>query len=128
MRQGRLWVGGVFGGCGLGGGVCGGNTNSGGNTQPSEDTFEGNPSDPVTEAIPDKEYEVEEESFSDNHPNLPGLSISYNTLILAFTLDTTIEEANDTLDRINAEIVGGIPGVEGKVEGILFYKSTNAKP
>jgi hypothetical protein len=45
--------------------------------------------------------------------------MSYKILGLAFTLETTLLEADKILKDMNAEIISGIPGRAGEVEGLL---------
>lgn len=56
---------------------------------------------------------------------MSGLYISYNTILLAFTLPTTVQQANAILNQIGAEIVGGLPGAIGEVEGALVVRVPN---
>ncbi|NNF12085.1 MAG: S8 family serine peptidase [Gemmatimonadetes bacterium] len=86
------------------------------------DTLPGNPTAPATTAIPELEYEARDEDFSDDHPELPGLFVSWNTLMLSFGIDVTVVQANVILVGINATIVGGLPGIVGAVEGILTVR------
>ena len=37
-------------------------------------------------------------------------------------MGTTVEEAQALLDELDGEIVGGIQGVEGQAEGILYVR------
>lgn len=67
-----------------------------------------------------------EDDHSEDHPELPGVPVSFNTLALVFDLGVTVGEAQGLLDDIGAEIVGGIPGVEGEAEGILFLRVPTA--
>ncbi|MBW6457351.1 MAG: S8 family serine peptidase, partial [Trueperaceae bacterium] len=82
--------------------------------------------DPVEGAIPSAEFVPREEDYAEDHPDLPGVPISFNTLVLVFEMGTTVGEANDLLSDIGAEIVGGIPGVVGEAEGILFLRVPTA--
>ena len=89
---------------------------------PPLDRLLGDSGDPAAEAIPELDFIARAEDYSDDHPELSGVFISFNTLILSFKLDTTVQEANEVLSEINAEIVGGIPGIADDVEGILFLR------
>ncbi|MDZ7801205.1 MAG: S8 family serine peptidase [Trueperaceae bacterium] len=86
------------------------------------DELAGDPDDPATEAIPQIDFEPSIEDYSDDHPELGGMLVSHDTLLLAFTLDTTVAEANAVLADIDAEIVGGVPGVTGEASGILVLR------
>jgi signal peptidase I len=78
--------------------------------------------DPVESAIPDLEYVPDVGDFSNTHPEMPGIYISFNTALLAFQLGTTVGEANQLLAAADAKVVGGFPGVEGVLPGILFIE------
>ena len=95
-----------------------------GSLTPTSDSqhLPGNATDPATEAIPDLDFIFREEDYSDDHPELGGLMVSFNTLFLVFTLDTTVAEANAILDDLSAEIVGGEPGSAGQIEGVLLLR------
>lgn len=86
----------------------------------------GEESDSVTEAIPRLAYTPRPEDFSTDHPELAGMMISFNTLYLVFSLETTVGEANAILHElepsIGPTIVGGMPGVAGESEGILVLR------
>ena len=85
-------------------------------------TLVGDETEPATEAIPEIEFVAREEDYSEDHPDLEGMPISFNTLMLSFELDTTVSEANAILKDIDAEIVGGLPGVADQAKGILFLR------
>ncbi len=86
------------------------------------DTLVGNPDDPATEAISNMNYVPRAEDYAKDHPKLGGIYLSYNTILLTFTLDTTVAQANAILKDMNAEIVGGFPGVADRAEGILVLR------
>ena len=77
---------------------------------------------PAAEAIPEIEFTARAEDYSEDHPNLEGMPISFNTFMLSFEFDTTVSEANTILKEIDAEIVGGLPGIEGKSKGTLILR------
>jgi len=79
--------------------------------------------DLINDTIPEQAYNPLFEDFSLDHPDIPGIYISYNTVMLAFKLGTTVDQANQVLDDANAEIVGGIPGDAGENPGILIVKT-----
>jgi subtilisin family serine protease len=82
----------------------------------------GAPEEPAAEAVPERDFEARPEDYSTDHPELGGAFVSFNTLLLAFESDVTVGQANDLLTQIDAEIVGGLPGVEGEAEGILMLR------
>ena len=86
----------------------------------------GGVNDPVEEAIPSLAFVPREDDYTEDHPDLPGVPLSFNTLVLVFEQGTTVGEAQALLDDIEAEIVGGIPGVNGEAEGILFLRVPTA--
>ncbi|MDZ7801068.1 MAG: S8 family serine peptidase [Trueperaceae bacterium] len=85
-------------------------------------TLPGEPDDPASEAIPVREFEARPDDYSDDHPELEGVFISFNTLLVAFEPEVTVGQANDLLTEIDAEIVGGLPGVEGEAAGIMMLR------
>jgi formylmethanofuran dehydrogenase subunit C len=82
----------------------------------------GAPASPAGPAIPALPFKARAEDYSTTHPLLPGLPLSFNTLMLSFAPATTVVEANGVLQGLDAEIVGGIPGVSGAASGILFLR------
>jgi len=84
--------------------------------------LEGDPAAPVEGAIPDLAFSPRPGDYRTDHPDLAGAGISYNTLLVAFTLGTTVGEANTILTPLQPEIVGGFPGVTGSVPGVLVLR------
>jgi hypothetical protein len=80
-------------------------------TSGSDSLLAGDGDDPVETAIPEIKFERDEEWDPSN------------TLLLSFELGVTVEMANDVLAETHGEIVGGFPGVEGQVEGILVLRT-----
>jgi Subtilase family len=85
----------------------------------------GSPTSPAAVAVPRIEFTPKARDYTTNHPTLAGSYISYNTILLAFKLNTTVQQANTILDQIGAEIVGGLPGAAGQVEGALIVRVAN---
>lgn len=81
----------------------------------------GNESDPAAGAIPTREFVPRPEDYSDDHPDLPGLPLSHTTLIALVDPSATVGQVNDVLDRVGAEIDGGVTGGDG-IGGILFLR------
>ena len=73
---------------------------------PAATELVGEADEPAAAAVPEMTYEARAEDFSEDHPELPGFPISFNTLLLVFTLDTTVGQANAVLTEIEAEVVG----------------------
>ncbi len=61
-------------------------------------------------AIPAMRYAPRSEDFADDHPDAPGLALSFNTLHVIFQPTAAVGEVNALLRSLNAEIVGGVPG------------------
>jgi hypothetical protein len=89
---------------------------------PPGNGLQGGVDDPVEEAIPSAVFAPREDDYTEDHPDLPGVPLSFNTLVLVFEQGVTVGEANALLRDIGAEIVGGIPGITGEAEGILFLR------
>lgn len=84
--------------------------------------LDGDPAAPVAGAIPDLPFTPRPGDYRTDHPELGGAGISYNTLLVAFTVGTTVGQANAILTPLQPEIVGGFPGVPGSVPGILVLR------
>ncbi len=94
------------------------------------DSIPGDPGALVADAIPDIRYRADYRDFSNDHPSLGGMFLSFNSLAVAFIPGTTVGEANAVLDLIDADIAGGIPGSAGSYEGLLALRlsaSTHAE-
>lgn len=85
------------------------------------DQLAGSPADPAAPAIVKAPFVARAQDYSTTHPGLPGIPISFNTLLLVLRPTTTVGDANALLSQIQAGIVGGIPGTP-QVPGILFLR------
>ena len=81
----------------------------------------GPPGAAATEAIPDLDFEFSPDDYLP-HPDLGGLMVTFDTLLLSFKLDTTVANANALLADIDGQIVGGVPGGAGQAEGALVLR------
>jgi subtilisin family serine protease len=88
----------------------------------SDQLLQGQPGDPAEAAIPLLDLAARAADYSDDHPDLPGFFLSFNTLTLEFELGTTVAGANAVLAPLDARIVGGIPGVAGQARGLLVLR------
>jgi hypothetical protein len=86
---------------------------------PADRLLLGHPDDPAESAIPEMVFRARAADYATDHPDLPGVYISFNTLTLVFHVGTTVGQANEVLAALEAEIVGGIKGVAGQAAGIL---------
>lgn len=86
----------------------------------------GDPGESANEAIPSFEFVADGGNYSNNHPSLPGAYVSFNTIMVAFELGTTVGEANAILGPLKVQIVGGVPGEEGVSPGVIFLKLTTS--
>ena len=82
----------------------------------------GSPDAAVNTAIPDFRFVPRPADYAGGHPGLSDLLVSFNTLVVVFGLDVSVAGANDTIASEDAHIVGGVPGVAGAAEGILFLR------
>jgi subtilisin family serine protease len=82
----------------------------------------GDPSSPAAAAIPDRTFEARPDDYSADHPELGGVYISFNTLLLVLELGTTVGEANELLTGMDAEIIGGLPGQAEAAPGVLVVR------
>lgn len=76
-------------------------------------------------AVPAMKYAPRAEDFAADHPEAPGLQLSFNTLHIIFVQSATIRDVNTLLRRLDAEIVGGVPGT-AELEGILQIRVPTA--
>jgi subtilisin family serine protease len=72
-------------------------------------------------AIPRKRFLPRAEDYSTTHPALPGIPLSFNTLLIVFKPQATVAEVNQVLDALDADLVGGIPGTTS-ISGIMFLR------
>lgn len=89
---------------------------------PPTTSLPGDPGDPAAEAITQSRWEPRPDDYQADHPELGDTYVSTNTLLLAFTLETTVAQANALLAEIDAEIIAGQPGVAGEAAGILALR------
>jgi hypothetical protein len=89
---------------------------------PADRLLPGHPADPAESAIPDLMFRARAGDYTPDHPDLPGVYLSFNTLRLVFQVGTTVAQANAVLASLDAEIVGGMTGVAGQAAGILALR------
>lgn len=92
------------------------------NLSDSLTSLPGDGTTPATSAIPELDFVPRAEDYRTDHPELGGVAISFNTLYMVFTLDTTVAQVNNILGDLGAEIVGGLPGIADVIEGILIVR------
>lgn len=88
---------------------------------PPPGILSGSQGSPAAAAIPNMRYVPRAEDFTTNHPDLPGIRLSFNTLILALRPEVTVGQANALLGPLNATVVGGVPRTGG-APGILAIR------
>jgi hypothetical protein len=81
----------------------------------------GTPTASASTMIPDREFVPRVQDYSDTHPRLPGIAVSFNTLMVAFQGATTVAQANALLRPLGAAVLGGIPG-SAAAPGILAVR------
>ena len=86
------------------------------------DSLPGDPEALASTAIPDIRYRADYRDFSDDHPALGGMYLSFNNLVVVFVPGTTVGEANNALSLVSAGIAGGITGSAGTYEGVLALR------
>lgn len=86
------------------------------------ESITGDPSGLVCDHIPDVPYVADSRNFSDDHPSLPGMYISYNTVAVVFTTGTTVAEANALISSFGAGIAAGTKGEAGIYQGLLMLQ------
>jgi hypothetical protein len=84
--------------------------------------LEGDPLATLEQVVQDSVFDPNPDDYSNDHPDLPGIYLSHNTVLLAFQVGTTVGEANDLLTPLGAALQGGIHGVADEVPSILILK------
>jgi hypothetical protein len=82
----------------------------------------GAPSDPAVEAIPDVRFVADPSEYMTDHPDLPGLSVSYRTVLLTIDAAATVGDVNELLMGRAAAVAGGIPGAANRTAGLLILR------
>lgn len=82
----------------------------------------GEPDTLVAEAIPMMEYIPNYNDYNYDNPYLPRIYSSFNIITVIINIDRTIGEINSILSEVDAEIVGGMPGKQGKLGGFLIIR------
>jgi hypothetical protein len=93
-------------------------------------TITGDPDATLEQAVGDSVYIPDPDDYSNDHPDLAGMYLSHNVVLMAFQVGTTVQQANDLLTPLGGQLVGGIQGVAGTVPSILIVKlgtSTHAE-
>jgi hypothetical protein len=88
----------------------------------ASDSLPGLPTASAATAIPRQAFVSRPPDYATDHPDLPGVPLSFNTLTVAFAADATVGAVNAILTEFNAKIVGGLPGTPGQAPGILFLR------
>lgn len=88
----------------------------------SPDSIEGNPLSWVDDLVPEMRYFPRGMDFSNDHPDLSGEYLSFNTILISFVLTTSVGEANRIIDDIGGAIVGGMKGLRNDVEAVVIVR------
>jgi hypothetical protein len=105
--------------------ACGDDSGTGPDPEPTPsgaDTLAAPASALASGVLPTLRYEAREEDFSTDHPEVPGMPVSHNTLVLSLAVEATVGEVNSLLKELEVQIVGSIQGVPGESSGILFLR------
>jgi len=89
-------------------------------------TIPGDPQATLEQAVQDSVFFPDPDDYSNNHPELAGMYLSHNTILLVFGLGTTVEEANELLIPLGGQLVGAIQGIPGETPSILIVKLATA--
>lgn len=82
----------------------------------------GDPNATLEEAVRDSVYLPDPNDYSNDHPDLTGVYLSHNVVLMAFAVGTTVQQANNLLTPVGGQLVGGIQGVLGTVPSIVLVK------
>lgn len=86
----------------------------------------GDPDGPAVGAIPALVYAPAAEDFTDGHPELPGMRLSFNTALVVVDPEISAGTVNGLLGELDATIVGGLPGLPRRAGGFLALKLPSA--
>lgn len=100
--------------------ACGGD--DGGGTTPPDGPIAADPSAPVAGSGALPEFDDAASTYRRDHPDLPGIGISVDTVLLAFRLETTVAQANQVLAAEDATVAGGVAGTPGAASGIWILR------
>lgn len=81
----------------------------------------GAPDAPASTAIVTQAVEPRAQDYRTDHPALPGLLLSYNTLVVGLRASATVGDVNALLSAVGGSIAGGIRGTSS-VGGILVLR------
>lgn len=99
--------------------LAGCSTDAGGDPLPAPTSgLAGKENDSASKAIPEISYSARAEDFSDDHAQLPGLMLSFNTLYIILESSATVSDVNALLKELDADIVGGDTG-KNDIPGIM---------
>ncbi|MCJ7628911.1 MAG: S8 family serine peptidase [Longimicrobiales bacterium] len=76
----------------------------------------------LEQAVQDSVFLPNGDDYSTDHPNFPGVYVSHNTIMMTFAVGTTVDQANELLSPLGAQLAGAIGGVPGTVSPILILK------
>ena len=86
------------------------------------DRLGGKPDLSVAKKIPEVPYAPLETDYSLDHPELPGLPLSHNTVVMTFTAGTSTAEANRVFASANASFVTGVASDPAGGTGVVILK------
>jgi hypothetical protein len=86
------------------------------------DTLPGPVAAPAVAAIPLRQVRMRAGDYRTDHPSLPGLPISINTVMVLVDPSASTGAVNALLRSADAQVVGGVPGVASQVAGVLVLR------
>lgn len=92
------------------------------------DQLPGAPDGPAVEAIPGGVPAVDPAEFSTTNPRLPGLGLSYTTVLVVLDPAATLGGLNGLLRDFRARVAGGIPGVANAAAGTIVLRLPTTTP
>jgi subtilisin family serine protease len=85
------------------------------------DTLPGDAAAPAVAAIPLRVAQTRAEDYRTDHPELGGVTISINTVMVLLEPAATIGQLNALLRSVDAQVVGGVPGA-AQAAGVLVLR------
>jgi len=86
------------------------------------DTLPGAATAPAATAIPRRIAPTRPEDYRTDHPDFRGMPIAINTIMVLLEPAATIGAVNTLLRSVDAEIIGGVPGVAGQVPALVVLR------
>ncbi len=89
---------------------------------PSAGLLPGQPTAKAMTVVPDSTFRPRSQDYTIGHPDLPGMRVSFNTVLVGIRPDATVAGINTLMQRLGAAIVGGIAGKDGGPGALMVLR------